>query len=66
MVSQEGVRGFGEEYVLLPENPGLWCFLINWVSGNHFENRRLPDDVHLTVTGEPPNLQVRVSDGRAG
>jgi hypothetical protein len=62
VVSQSGRE---RPHVLVSENSGLWCFLVNWVSDNQFENRRLPDDMHLAVTGEPPNLQVHVSDGPA-
>jgi hypothetical protein len=51
-------------HVLVLENAGLWCFLVNWVSDNKFENRRLPDGMHLTVTGEPPTLQVQVTDSK--
>jgi hypothetical protein len=43
------------------ENPGLWCFLVNWVVDNRFESPKLPDGMHLSVTGESPNLQVHVT-----
>jgi hypothetical protein len=48
--------------VLLPENPALWYFFVNLVANNRFEDSRLPDDVHLSVTGEAPNLRVLVTD----
>ena len=62
VVSQAGKE---RPHILVSENPGLCCFLINWVLDNRFKTRRLPDDMHLAVTGEPPNLQVHVSDGPA-
>lgn len=48
-------------HVFLPENPGLWCFLVNWLVDNRFEDAKLPDSMHISVTGEPPNLQVPVT-----
>jgi hypothetical protein len=48
-------------HALVVENPGLWCFLVNWVADNRFEGPKLPDGMHLSVTGESPNLQVHVT-----
>jgi hypothetical protein len=48
-------------HAFVVENPGLWCFLINWVADNRFENPNLPDGMHLNVTGESPHLQVHVT-----
>jgi hypothetical protein len=48
-------------HILVLENAGLWCFLVNWVAKHQFENRRLPNDMHLAVTGQPPSLEVHVS-----
>jgi hypothetical protein len=50
-------------HVFMPENPGLWCFLVNWVAENRFEGPKLPDDMHISVTGEPPKLQIHVTGG---
>jgi hypothetical protein len=48
--------------VFLPENnPGLWCFLVNWVAENRFEDPKLPDGMHISVTGETPKLQIEVT-----
>jgi hypothetical protein len=55
------VNSRGRPHVLILEHAGLWCFLVNWVSDNRFENRRLPDDIHLAVIGGPPNLEIHVS-----
>jgi hypothetical protein len=48
-------------HVLVVENPGLWCFLVNWVADNRFTDPKLPDGMHLSVTGESPNFQVHVT-----
>ena len=48
--------------VLLPENPALWYFLVNLVANNQFEGPRLPDDMHISVTGEVPNLRIEILD----
>lgn len=61
VISQSGRE---RPHVVVSESAGLWCFLVNWVSDNRFENRRLPDDMHVTVTGGPPNLEVHVSDSK--
>lgn len=52
-------------HVFVLEMAGLWCFLVNWVADNRFENPKLPDGMHLSVTGEAPELhiQVRTDDG---
>ena len=47
-------------HVFLLENEGLWCFLVNWLADNRFEDPKLPDDGHLSVTGEAPKLRVEV------
>ena len=48
--------------VLLPENPALWYFLVNLVANNQFEGPRLPDDMHISVTGEVPKLRIEILD----
>jgi hypothetical protein len=48
-------------HVFVVENPGLWCFLVNWVADNRFTDPKLPDGMHLCVTGESPNFQVNVT-----
>lgn len=52
-------------HVFLPENPGLWCFLLNWVAKHRFNEPKLPDDIHLSVTGEGANLEVRMTEDAA-
>jgi hypothetical protein len=47
---------------LLPENPALWYFLVNLVANNQFEGPRLPDDMHISVTGEVPKLRIEILD----
>jgi hypothetical protein len=48
--------------VFLPENnPALWYFLMNLVANNQFENPKLPDDMHISVTGEAPKLRIEIS-----
>ncbi len=44
-------------------HPGLWCFLVNWVAENRFEDPKLPDGMHISVTGETPKLQLHVTGG---
>jgi hypothetical protein len=39
----------------------LWSFLVNWVVDNRFEDPKLLDGMHLSVTGVSPNLQVHVT-----
>ncbi len=39
---------------------GLWGFLVNWTADNRFESARLPDGMHLNVTGEGPELNIQV------
>jgi hypothetical protein len=49
--------------VLLPENnPALWYFLVNLVANHQFENPKLPDDMHISVTGEAPKLRIEILD----
>jgi hypothetical protein len=49
--------------VFLPENPGLLYFLVNWVADNRFEEPKLPDGVHISVTGKAPNLRIEIIGG---
>jgi hypothetical protein len=44
------------------ENEGLWCFLVDWIAKNRFAEPKLPDTMHISVTGQTPHLQVRVDD----
>jgi hypothetical protein len=48
-------------HVFVLENNGLWCFLVNWMADNRFEDQKLPDGMHISVTGEAPHLQVHVT-----
>jgi hypothetical protein len=48
-------------HVFFVENEGLWCFLVNWLADNRFEDPKLPDGMHLSVTGEAPKLRVEVN-----
>jgi len=50
-------------HVFVLENEGLWCFLVNWVADNRFEHPKLPDGMHISVTGEAPKLHVHVTGG---
>jgi hypothetical protein len=50
-------------HVFFVENEGLWCFLVNWLADNRFEDPKLPDGIHLSVTGEAPKLRVEVNRG---
>jgi hypothetical protein len=52
-------------HVVIPENAGLWCFLVNWAADNRFKDPKLPDGMHLTVSGTAPELLIHVT-GRAG
>jgi hypothetical protein len=52
-------------HVFLPENPGLWCFLLNWVAKHRFDDPKLPDNMHLSVTGEGADLEVHVTGDAA-
>jgi hypothetical protein len=47
-------------HVLILENAGLWCFLVNWAADNQFKDPKLPDDMHLNVSGKTPELQVQL------
>ena len=47
-------------HVLILENAGLWCFLVNWGAASRFKDPKLPDDMHLSVSGKTPELQVTV------
>ena len=48
-------------HVFFVENEGLCCFLVNWLADNRFEDPKLPDGMHLSVTGEAPKLRVEVN-----
>jgi nitrogen fixation protein len=43
------------------DNPGLWCFLVNYLADTRLEDPKLPDGVHLSVTVEAPKLRVEVN-----
>jgi hypothetical protein len=51
-------------HVVIPENAGLWCFLVNWAADSRFKDPKLPDDMHLSVSGKTPELQVQSSTPR--
>jgi hypothetical protein len=44
------------------KNEGLWCFLVDWIAKNRFAEPKLPDTMHISVTGQTPHLQVRIDD----
>jgi hypothetical protein len=48
-------------HVFVLEYPALWYFLVNWAADNRFEDPKLPDGMHISVTGEPPHLRVHVT-----
>jgi hypothetical protein len=52
-------------HAFVVENPGLWCFLINWCAESRFTEPELPDGLHIAVSGNPPELQVQVRNGVA-
>jgi hypothetical protein len=47
-------------HVLILENAGLWCFLVNWAADSRFKDPKLPDDMHLSVSGKTPELEVQL------
>jgi len=50
-------------YVFVLEMAGIWCFLVNWAADSRFESPRLPDGMHLSVTGEAPELHIQIRTG---
>jgi hypothetical protein len=39
---------------------GSGGFLVNWAADNRFKDPKLPDDMHLSVGGKTPELQVQL------
>jgi hypothetical protein len=48
-------------HVFFLENPGLWCFSVNYLANTRLEDPKLPDDEHFKVVGEAPKLRVEVN-----
>jgi hypothetical protein len=48
-------------HVFILDNAGLWCFLVNWAADSRFKDPKLPDGMHISVSGKAPELQIHVT-----
>lgn len=48
-------------HVFVFEMAPLWVFLVNWAMQSRFTSPRLPESVHLRVTGQPPKLEIEAA-----